>query len=320
MAIMCLYVQEVKAQTSESGIDWHEYSIAVNDATIQDIYPGHDNSFPASYDYYLYVVDNDGFINAGGQYGAEAVLEAQGLGLHLQRSAENAETIFVRSAMQRSEGGLHANFLGLNGAATGAVNLDRPNNPTKHISFLFELVSGSHNEYRMKINNEENNDEYLTVNTENGAITTTYEETEASKFLLLNTSSVMQAIQDQTEQKQIDVSGLVKNARFLRNIREGIWNWVDGEGNTGTDHYLGMSTELGNSAEYNHWPYCMNNGAFGAMEIGEAHVWQVRPDNYRFEERSLCRQGAGFLLWRWRVHCTPLRRAERPGPPETGSN
>lgn len=124
MAIMCLFVQEVKAQTSGSGIDWHEYSIAVNDITIQDIYPGHDNSFPASYDYYLYDVDNDGFINAGGQYGSEAVLERQGLGLHLQRLNADEDFILVKSAMQRSEGGFHANFLGLNGANTGSVNLD----------------------------------------------------------------------------------------------------------------------------------------------------------------------------------------------------
>ena len=238
--------QSVKAQ--DSKIDWSPY--ARNYASVVDQYV------------YLYNKTHDTFVNAGGSYGMQAVLNSRGIRLTLREKSGYFRTYYFEGPIVNSAQG---SCIALMDDNTGRIFIDRPepNTSTDYAAIKFEQTET--NTYRIV-----NNNSYYRYDTSTGCVMADGTSRNADEWYLITAADYRQAIKDASAQGRYNISGLLLNSRFIRNVSDvnnPFWS-TTGLNYTNSDYCTSIDPHMGTTGSND--GYASNYGAFGCLEIGNA--------------------------------------------------
>ncbi len=239
--------QSVKAQ--DSNIDWSPY--ARNYASVVDQYV------------YLYNKTHNTFVNAGGSYGMQAVLNSRGIRLTLRKSGNfiRAYYYFEGPIVNSAQG----SCIALMDDNTGRIFIDRPEPNTSRDYAAIEFEQTETNTYRIV-----NNNSYYRYDTSTGCVMADGTSRNADEWYLITAADYRQAIKDASAQGRYNISGLLLNSRFIRNVSDVnnlFWS-TTGLNYTNSDYCTSIDPHMGTTGSND--GYASNYGAFGCLEIGNA--------------------------------------------------
>lgn len=199
------------AQTyeTEEQIKWINYAITFDEAksASDGIYLCHWDSQNNKYT----------FVNAGGEYGTQAIASNRGMKLTVTGSLTNA--VFTGTLYNPTEG----TSLGME-PSSDRVFLDRKDS-WKLSDYQIETntTTGTVNKTYYYIQNTER--QYLGITTDNTLLVYNTNPSD-SRWLLIPRTAFRQVLLDVTHQTNIEVSGLFQNTRFVRYMdRKSSWEW-----------------------------------------------------------------------------------------------
>ena len=239
------------------------------------------------YDVFLYNVDEQKFVHGGGNYGMQAVLSDRGIRFTVSRSSDGG--YFLKSAIVNKSKG---SFVGIDtqGGEEGwdvtahKVYVDRPDDMWANIHFnktgnnyqkynVYQLsteISGwgvGDGTYKYHYdNNGDKNDSYVHAGRNN----------EADNWCLIKRVDYNTILTDVAKQGHYNVTGLIGNSRFLRNVSDKenkFWSVTNlsydhSDYCTSIDPNLGTIQDGVTIAD----GYAEKYGAFGCVEIGAVNV------------------------------------------------
>lgn len=269
-------VQTTKAQ--QDDINWQEHA-----STVEEVMKTTDKYV------YLYNLTEKGFLNTGGDYGMKAVLNTRGIRLTLESARYNRtdcyafKTPIVNSAQGSYLAARDGNkwiYIDRRPIIYGTFDREDMDNDGGYM--VFEEVTDK--TYRIKVINGGQRGNYLCSEEETGSDpgnlndgTFTYKDVEASaensnsadEWCLITLDDYRSVTTETSQLGDYNVSGLLYNTRFIRNVSDAdhlFWK-VKGNLNYSTSDYCTaiapeMGTEDGNDG------YASKYSAFGCLEMG----------------------------------------------------
>lgn len=232
---------------------------------------------------FLYNVDEGKFVHGGGTYGMQSVLSERGIRFKVV-SADNGGYYLESAIVNKAKGSCLAIDLGATEANDSYKTfVDRPDD--EYANLQFDAVSGQNNIYYLR----------TTITTYNGwgwPTATNYyyhfdkEYVHAGKgrsadnqdrWCLIKRDDYNEILQNVAQQGRYNITGLIGNSRFLRNVSDAtnlFWSvtnldYYDDDYCTTIDPNLG--TTQANDG------YAANYGAFGCVEIGAVTASESAP-------------------------------------------
>ena len=245
-------IQSAKAQNSD--IDWTQNAINFRNAVNKNVY--------------LYNKTHNGFLNAGGKYGMQAVLNPRGIRLTLR---QNGETYYLEGPVKNESENNKGNCIGI-------INLNSDIYidlavPTEYPKTALTLRASGTNTFTINTNGSYYNyDETKRYIIANGRVN------DADEWCLVEADDYQNVIFNESEQGRYNISGLILNSRFIRNVvtQESEAFWSTYKLNYESDDYCtsidpNMGTEKSNDG------YASEFGAFGCLEMGhvEGRFYQI---------------------------------------------
>lgn len=237
--------QSVKAQ--DSNIDWSPYAKKYTDVVGQYVY--------------LYNKTNNAFINAGGSYGMQAVLSSRGIRITLKQTGNSIYYL---------EGPI-LNTSADKGSCIGIINIDNRifidlADPTEYsqTAITFTDVEGT-NAFKISTNGS-----YYKYNANEGYIRANATASDADEWYLITADDYKTVIQNESAQGRYNISELLLNSRFLRNVSDAnnlFWQTTGLTYET-DDYCTTIDPNMGTTGSND--GYASNYGAFGCLEIGNA--------------------------------------------------
>lgn len=236
-------IQSAKAQNSD--IDWTQNAINFRDAVNKNVY--------------LYNKTHNGFLNAGGKYGMQAVLNPRGIRLTLRK---NGDIYYLEGPVKNESENNKGNCIGI-------INLNSDIYidlavPTKYPKTALTLTASGTNTFTINTNGS-----YYNYDETKGYIIANGRENNADEWCLVEADDYQNVIFKESEQGRYNISGLILNSRFIRNVvtQESEAFWSTKELHYDTDDYCTsidpkMGTEASNDG------YASEFGAFGCLEMG----------------------------------------------------
>ena len=262
-------IQSAKAQNSD--IDWTQNAINFRSAVNKNVY--------------LYNKTHNGFLNAGGKYGMQAVLNPRGIRLTLR---QNAQGFYL-------EGPVKNESINKKGSCIGIINIDDkiyidlavPTEDEPRTAMAFDESGTNTFTIKGKEYKESPTYHYYKYDETHGYIRANGRENNADEWCLVEADDYQNVIFNESEQGRYNISGLILNSRFIRNVvtQESEAFWSTKGLNYDTDDYCTsidpkMGTEKSNDG------YASEFGAFGCLEMGhvEGRFYQkisgLRPGLY----------------------------------------
>lgn len=241
--------QSVKAQ--DSKINWSPYAKKYTDVVGQYVY--------------LYNKTNNAFINAGGLYGMQAVLSSRGIRITLKQT---------RNSIYYLDGPI-LNTSANKGSCIGIINLNdniyidlaAPTSTNDLTAITFTDVEGTTNAFKISTNGSYYK---YDANTNKGCIRANATASDADEWYLITADDYKTVIQNESAQGRYNISGLLLNSRFIRNVSDaGNLFWKTTELDYATSDYctsIALEFGTGNVSD----EYASSYGAFGCLEIGAA--------------------------------------------------
>ena len=225
---------------------------------------------------FLYNVDEKKFVHGGGTYGMQSVLSERGIRFKVVSADDGG--YYLKSAIYNSAKG---SCLAVDLGATEANDsyktfVDRPDD--KYANLHFDAVSGQNNIYYLR-----------TTITSGGwwpTVTNYYYHFDKEyvhagegrtadnqdKWCLIKRDDYNAILQDVAQQGRYNITGLIGNSRFLRNVSDAtnlFWSVTNLK--YGTDDYCTtIDPNLGTTQAND--GYAADYGAFGCVEIGAVNV------------------------------------------------
>ena len=240
--------QNAKAQ--DSNIEWTQYAQPYENVVDQYVY--------------LYNVTNNGFLNAGGNYGMQAVLASRGIRLTLKEvdRGEGNTYYYLDGPITNTSNG--------KGSCIGVINtndkdvyidLAKPSFSSDRTAMTFSRTG--ENTFRISCY-----DSRLHYDSENGYLISSSQQ-QGDEWCLITAEQYREVIQTESAQGRYNVSGLILNSRFIRNVvtqqSEAYWS-TEGLSYNESDYCTSIDPHMG--TEDSNDTYASNYGAFGCLEIG----------------------------------------------------
>ena len=229
---------------------------------------------------FLYNVDEKKFVHGGGEYGMQSVLSERGIRFKVV-SADNGGYYLESAIVNKAKGSCLAIDLGATEANDSYKTfVDRPDD--EYANLQFDAVSGQNNIYYLR----------TTITTRDGwwdpmpTVTNYYYHFDKEyvhagegrtadnqdRWCLIKRDDYNEILKTVAEQGRYNITGLIGNSRFLRNVSDAtnlFWsvtnlNYSDDDYCTTIDPNLG--TTQANDG------YAVSYGAFGCVEIGAVNV------------------------------------------------
>lgn len=241
--------QSVKAQ--DSKINWSPYAKKYTDVVDQYVY--------------LYNKTNNAFINAGGLYGMQAVLSSRGIRITLKQT---------RNGIYYLDGPI-LNTSANKGSCIGIINLNdniyidlaAPTSTNDLTAITFTDVEGTTNAFKISTNGSYYK---YDANTNKGCIRANATASDADEWYLITADDYKTVIQNESAQGRYNISGLLLNSRFIRNVSDAdnlFWKTTELDYAT-SDYCTSIAPEFGTGNVSDE--YASSYGAFGCLEIGAA--------------------------------------------------
>lgn len=241
--------QSVKAQ--DSKINWSPYAKKYTDVVGQYVY--------------LYNKTNNAFINAGGSYGMQAVLSSRGIRITLKQT---------RNSIYYLDGPI-LNTSANKGSCIGIINLNdniyidlaAPTSTNDLTAITFTDVEGTTNAFKISTNGRYYK---YDANTNKGYIRANATASDADEWYLITADDYKTVIQNESAQGRYNISGLLLNSRFIRNVSDAdniFWKTTELDYAT-SDYCTSIAPEFGTGNVSD--DYASSYGAFGCLEIGAA--------------------------------------------------
>lgn len=256
----------ISAQQTEEQIEWIKYAITIDDAI---------SKYGSSTDG-IYLCHWDGgtkytFVNAGGDYGTQAVVTNRGI--RLTATGENTAFRLKATLYNPSEGV----YLGIepdgHGSYTDRVFLDRGTDYYSSWRTSSPTLVDGHYYYSIRCNG---NNKYLSINTEDNTLQMVSNSSGTDRWLFIPRDAFRAVLLSVTHQTNIEVSGLFQNTRFVRYMdMNSSWEWwtIDENNLPGTklsEDKVGSNVSDGNGlgiAAY---------GAYRSMAPGAENIKNVK--------------------------------------------
>lgn len=235
---------------------------------------------------YLYNVTNNGFLNAGGDYGMQGILNPRGIRLSLEsdRNFYYLEGPIINDAQGSYLARENDQELG------NVIYIDRAKEDDAR--FTIETI-GTGNTFHI---NHGGNGAYWTYDTSRNYVTVTSRESEADEWCFISIDDYRAFTQAQAHVGDYNVSGLLYNTRFIRNVSDPntlFWK-TDGLNYSSDDYCTAIDSRLGTnpSDAGNNDTYAREYGSYGCLEIGRAtgifyqEVSELNPGLYKVSAQA----------------------------------
>ena len=262
-------IQSAKAQNSD--IDWTQNAINFRSAVNKNVY--------------LYNKTHNGFLNAGGKYGMQAVLNPRGIRLTLR---QNAQGFYL-------EGPVKNESINKKGSCIGIINIDDkiyidlavPTEDEPRTAMAFDESGTNTFTIKGKEYQESPTYHYYKYDETHGYIRANGRKNNADEWCLVEADDYQNVIFNESEQGRYNISGLILNSRFIRNVvtqeSEAFWSTYGLDYDT-DDYCTSIDPKMG--TEDSNDGYASEFGAFGCLEMGhvEGRFYQeisgLRPGLY----------------------------------------
>lgn len=242
---------------------------------------------------FLYNVDEKKFVHGGGAYGMQSVLSERGIRFKVV-SADNGGYYLESAIVNKSKGSCLAVDLGATeGNNSYKTFVDRPKD--EYANLHFDAVSGQNNIYYLR----------TTITTRDGwwdptpTVTNYYYHFDKEyvhagegrtpdnqdKWCLIKRDDYNKILQDVAQQGRYNITGLIGNSRFLRNVSDAKnLFWSTNMKSTDDDYCTTIDPNLGTIQGEGTWNevyvadfYAEKYGAFGCLEIGAVTASEDNP-------------------------------------------
>ncbi len=254
-------IQSAKAQSSD--IDWTQNAIDFRNAVNKNVY--------------LYNKTHKGFLNAGGTYGVQAVLNPRGIRLTLR---QNGETYYLEGPVKNESKNNKGNCIGIINLSSD-IYIDLAD-PTKYSLTAMSLTASVTNTFTINTDGR-----YYNYDENKGYIIANGRENNADEWCLVEADDYQNVIFKESEQGRYNISGLILNSRFIRNVvtqeSEAFWS-TEGLNYESDDYCTSIDPHMGTGDSND--GYASEFGAFGCLEMGrvEGRFYQkisgLRPGLY----------------------------------------
>lgn len=254
--LLLLLIGGVQTTMAQSDSNWEKYardpkSIGENDYV------------------YLYNVTQKQFLNSGGAYGMHGILNPRGIRLALEREETYFTTYYyLKGPIVNDAQGSYLAMV--EDASLGdVIYIDRAKD--NDARFTIETIGG---ENTFRIHNARNR-AYWTYDTSKNYVTVTSRERDADVWCLISIEDYRTFTQEQAHVGDYNVSGLLYNTRFIRNVSDpnNLFWATEGLNYSSSDYCTAIDSRLGtNSSENagNNDSYAREYGSYGCLEIGRA--------------------------------------------------
>ena len=253
---LLLLMGGVQTATAQDDSDWEIYA--------QD--PGSvvtTNSSNPKY-VYLYNVTKKQFLNAGGEYGMQGILNPRGIRMTLERSWPY---YYLKGPIANSAQG---SYLAMEDDISlgNVIYIDREQD--NKARFTIETIRGGGNTFRI---HNTRNDAYWTYDTSKHYVTVTSNGDNADVWCLISIDDYKTLTQNKAQVGNYNVSGLLYNTRFIRNVSDPqnlFWHTSGNLVYDRSDYCTAINPQLGTNNDGNNDNYARAYGSYGCLEIGRA--------------------------------------------------
>ena len=251
---LLLLMGGVQTATAQDDSDWENY--ARNPESIGE------NDYV-----YLYNVTQKQFLNSGGDYGMQGILSPRGIRLTLESEGYFNTYYYLKGPIVNDAQGSY--LARENDEDLGnVIYIDRAK--ADDARFTIETIGGG-NTFRI---NTGGNRAYWTYDTSKNYVTVTSREGNADEWCLISIEDYRALTQKQAQVGDYNVSGLLYNTRFIRNVSDPnnrFWA-TDGLDYYSDDYCTAIDSRLGTnpSDAGNNDNYAREYGSYGCLEIGRA--------------------------------------------------
>lgn len=253
---LLLLMGGVQTATAQDDSDWENYA--------QD--PGSvvtTNSSNPKY-VYLYNVTKKQFLNAGGEYGMQGILNPRGIRMTLEWSWPN---YYLKGPIVNSAQG---SYLAMEDDISlgNVIYIDRAQD--NKARFTIETIRGGGNTFRI---HNTRNGAYWTYDTSKHYVTVTSDGDNADVWCLISINDYKTLTQNKAQVGNYNVSGLLYNTRFIRNVSDPqnlFWHTSGNLDYSTSDYCTAINPQLGTDDAGNNDNYARAYGSYGCLEIGRA--------------------------------------------------
>lgn len=253
--LLLLLIGGVQTTMAQSDSNWENYardpeSIGENDYV------------------YLYNVTQKQFLNSGGAYGMHGILNPRGIRLALEREGNYFTTYYyLKGPIVNDAQGSYLAMVNDN-TMGDVIYIDRAKD--NDARFTIETIGGGNT---FRIHNARNS-AYWTYDTSKNYVTVTSLERNADEWCLISIEDYKSFTQDQAQVGDYNVSGLLYNTRFIRNVSDpDNLFWATDGLDYNSDYCTAIDSRLGTNSSANagnNDSYAREYGSYGCLEIGRA--------------------------------------------------
>ena len=248
---LLLLMGGVQTATAQDDSDWEKYARDPQDLVGQYVY--------------LYNVTQHAFLNAGGEYGMQGILNPRGIRMTLE---SGRGYYYLKGPIVNSAQG---SYLAMEDDASlgDVIYIDRPQD--NNARFTIETI-GMGKTFRI---HNTRNSAYWTYDTSKHYVTVTNRESNADVWCLISTDDYKTLTQDKAQVGNYNVSGLLYNTRFIRNVSDPqnlFWHTSENLVYNKSDYCTAINPDFGtiSSDDGNNDSYARTYGSYGCLEIGRA--------------------------------------------------
>ena len=247
---------------------------------------------------YLYNVTNKKFVHGGGEFGAQAVLSDRGIRFEVTKTTEGKYRL-ESAIFNQSHGG---GYLGMDtynpGGATNSYKtyIDRGTSDDKS-DIRFTQVADKNNIYELSYIGDGNRPYWYTYYDGGdgvGYVHVVESRLRPDEWCLIKRDDYNEILAHVAQQGRYNITGLVGNSRFLRNVSDAdhrFWkvkglDYDNDDYCTTIDPHLG-AIQQGDEGFQNSDDYARAYGAFGCLEIGAVTASEDSPVEFYQEITGL---------------------------------
>lgn len=284
---LLLLMGGVQTATAQDDSDWEKYAQDPQDLVEKYVY--------------LYNVTQHAFLNAGGNYGMNSIMNERGIRLTLERDSE--DNYNLRGPIINTAQGAYLGFVEENGVYPVYVdraNADDTDSQKRNDNAKIEFVSAGTGSHTYHIRNQQEGrwnptTRYWNYDRNRHAVYAeeTYQNN-SDVWCLISIDDYRELIKDIAQVGNYNVSGLLYNTRFIRNVSdEGTLFWKTTVLDyLSSDYCTAINPKLGTNESGKNNTYAQLYGSYGCLEIGRAtgtfyqEVKDLRPGLYKVSAQA----------------------------------
>ena len=255
--LLLLLIGGVQTTMAQSDSNWENY--ARNPESIGE------NDYV-----YLYNVTQKQFLNSGGDYGMHGILNPRGIRLALESQSTGiglwvTTYYYLKGPIVNDAQGSYLAMVG-DVSLGDVIYIDRPKD--NDARFTIETIDGGNT---FRIHNARNS-AYWTYDTSKNYVTVTSQEHNADVWCLIDIEDYRRLTQEVAQVGNYNVSGLLYNTRFIRNVSDpnNLFWATDGLDYDNDDYCTAIDSRLGTENSGSNDDYAREYGSYGCLEIGRA--------------------------------------------------